>query len=208
MMAEDVAQVDDVDVEDDTSTPSDQALTSVASLAKEMKEVTDEIAVIEAQLKLKQDRLRAISESELPTAVLSTGLIAVPLADGTMIEVITAYHSGISEANRPAAHEWLRGNGFADYIKREIKVQFGRGEEALADTARSYLYTTFPQHKVDDKEAVNASSLKALVNREMEAGNPKGMPEDLFSIHTRRYAEITDTTTKQLKRGRKSKDEF
>lgn len=168
--------------------PKDQSLGKIAELARQQVLLEGEVADLELILKNRKEDLLKVRDDLLPAALAEVGMTSFTLTDGTKIDVKPFYDCHISEANRDAAHEWLRENDHADLIKHELKASFGRGDEESAQAAKSALEQLGVE--VSDKEAVHPQTLKAFVKEQIEAG-VEGFPTDLFGAHVGSRAKIT-----------------
>jgi len=154
-------------------------LKTLSDEVQKMEQITQEIELLEEQVKDKKKDLEHISGEVIPTMMSEMGLSQLKLMDGSMIDVKPFYNATITQANKEAAFNWLRTNGLADIIKNEVVVSFGRGEDnkaaEYADLAKSQGLQPAQKLKVEPM------TLKALVRERIEAG--KEMPTDIFSIY-------------------------
>jgi len=88
---------------------------------------------------------------------------------------------------RLAAFKWLRHNNFDAIIKRNIILNFGKGEDQKADKVKEELMKL--GYAPQDKSGVHPMTLKAFIRERIEAAQP--IPQDLFQIHTGSRAKIT-----------------
>lgn len=158
-----------------------------------------EIAYMEAEVKLKQEELRILSENDLPEAMEEEGVVEFTLEDGRKVMIATAYHASITEANEIAAFRWLRDNGFDSIIKRNIITEFGRGEDELAAKYVKWVAEHFPERSLKDKSTVHHSTLRAFVKERIEEGDE--IPLEVFGVFVRNFAQIKEVEVK--KSGRK-----
>jgi hypothetical protein len=156
-----------------------------------------EIAELEGEMKLKQEELRILTENDLPEAMEEEGVIEFTLEDGRKVLIATSYHAAISEANEVSAFRWLRDNGFDAIIKRNVSLEFGRGEDELAAKYVDWLNKHYPDRTFKDKSSVHHSTLKAFVRERIEAG--EDIPLDVFGVFVRNYAAIKEV---EVKKGR------
>ena len=108
------------------------------------------------------------------------------LEDGSKVELKPTYGAYIKVDNRDKAFEWLKENGYDDIIKNVVSVQFGRGEEKLADDLVSL--TTGAGYSPDQKKDIHPQTLKAFVKDQVENGNE--FPMDLFGAWVGQRANI------------------
>ena len=104
-------------------------LAEVRALAEQQAVLEAEVENLESQLKAKKDALKDVAECLLPGLLADVGLTSLSLADGTKLEVQDNIFASIDDANREAAHAWLREHGHGDLIKNVVSVTFGKGED-------------------------------------------------------------------------------
>lgn len=141
-------------------------------LEREMQDA--EIAFMEAK-----DRYRKLEQGDLPDLMSEIGLTMFKMPDGSVFELVEDVQCGISEERRPAAHRWIRDNGFAGLIKTEIKALFSPDQLDRADALEASMAKDGLEP--ERKEAIHHSRLKSFVKERLEAG--EDIPFDLFGIH-------------------------
>lgn len=151
-----------------TKFPEPQQLTSVAAYAKEMRQLDLEILRLKQELKDVEERLLTITTVLLPDFMKSIGLKKFTLDDDTTLSMGTEYYGSISEENKPQAMEWMRAQGHGSLVKNEIKLSFGMGEDADADKLKKRLEKA--GYSYEQKEGIHASTLKAFIKEQTEAG--------------------------------------
>lgn len=184
------------DVVEAAPAPDDKDLAQVKDLAHRYLALEQECTQIEEQLKRKQLELRQIRESDLPLAMTTIGMTAFSLVGGGLVRVKEAIHAGISQANQPQAFSWLEKNGHGAIIKHEIKILFGKGEDAWA---KKFLRDCAARKKLlrtERKDAVHPGTLTAFVKEQIAAAKAEGkspenvIPYDILGVFTLRYAEV------------------
>jgi hypothetical protein len=177
-----------IDLDEVAGVPSDAALDRVATTVRQQQEIERRVEELAQSLDDAKRLLRRISEVDLPEAMRDAGGITrVDLEGGLRVEVKPYYEASISQAHAAEAFAWLRNNGHADLIKREVRVLFGRGEdEAAAATIDSLRATGL---EPDEKIAVHPQTLRAFVREQLEAG--QNLPHDLLGIYAGQRAKIT-----------------
>ena len=169
---------------------TDQELSSVSEMVKMLMQLDEQIEKTEKSLSdLNATKLKYQTEL-IPASLEQMGLTQLRLTNGAEVTVDPFYAASISEENRPAAHDWLRKNGFAALIKREIKCLFGKGEDekAAAILAQLRIQGANPV----DKQSVHPQTLKAFVKEQITAG--KALPTDLLGVFVGKRAKITPAT--------------
>lgn len=165
----------------DTTEHSAADLKAISGIASRAKEVEAEIDALEQQLKAKNAELEEIETKRLPDAMAAVGLKEFVLTDGSKITVKPEYHASIPKARKIEAFQFLRDNEFGALIKNELAIEFGKGQDEMADEAYERLKGEFPDIPVTLGESIHAQTLKALVKEQFESGSP--LPEDLFGVH-------------------------
>jgi hypothetical protein len=155
------------------------AMKRLSEMARILLSTKDEIAKTEERLaELRREELRLESE-DMPELMRELEMKDFTLQGGTKIEVIEDIRCGISEANRPAAHAWLRKNKLGGVIKILVAQQYSAGEETLAAKNASEI-KKITGHSTSLTETVHAGTLKALL-KEQRAKGVK-IPETLFGL--------------------------
>lgn len=159
--------------------PSTDALTDLAELIQQQRDLEALIIDIDFALAKKRADLAMLSEVKIPEIFQRLGLSELKLSDGAKVEVKPFYAANISEEKKPAAFEWLRLNNFDDMIKHEVKVTYGKGEDEVSRQLTEYLQRIGANYI--DKESVHPSTLKAFVRQRVESGDE--LPVETFGVH-------------------------
>ena len=172
------------------STPPDEELSKVATLAKANQEKEDRVKELELALKENKAALLKLTDEDLPAILQELGLSGFTLEDGSSISVKPTYGAYIKVDNRNEAYEWLRKNDYGDLIKNVVSCTFGRGED---DTAVQFISVAerngfTPQQKT----AVHPQTLKAWVRERVENG--ESFPMELFGAYIGQRATIKRNT--------------
>lgn len=164
----------------------DDAVASLANLAKRSKNLQREIEDLEAVLKERKHQQNKLLEESIPEALNSLGMKSFQMEDGSSISVKPYYSASIKEERRAEAYQWLRDNGFDDIIKNTVSVRFGRGEDNLCDSLLNLLGEKgFP---AEQAEKIEPMTLKAWAREQVERGNE--FPMDLFGVYVGQKATI------------------
>lgn len=163
---------------------SDDALARLSQLAEAQLEAQISVAKAERGLKAWQEELRQISEVHIPELMEELGVEEITTTSGIKLAVSEKIQASILAANKAAAFRWLRENGHEALIKRVVRVQFGMGEDELAQEAIDRLKDL----PVEDDSKVHPSTLKKFVKELLSEGQE--VPEELFSVHRQRVANI------------------
>ena len=82
-------------------------LTTVAGMARAIRNKEQEVAELEQKLKLEKKALQKMTDEDLPTMLAEIGLTSMKLEDGSEVTVKPTYGASILVDNRPAAFKWL-----------------------------------------------------------------------------------------------------
>tara|TARA_R110000796_G_scaffold22846_8_gene65829 strand:- start:10498 stop:11079 length:582 start_codon:yes stop_codon:yes gene_type:complete len=189
-MSNELAALMEADFEEKKATSVEtidqQGLTSVAGLARLIREKTVEIETLEAGLKDSKKTLQKLTDEEMPAMLAEMGISSFALDDGSTIEVKQTYGASILVQNRPTAFEWLRDHQYDDIIKNTVLCQFGRGEDDQAGA-----FSTFAQEQgfiPQQKTEIHPQTLRAFVKERCEAGEE--FPMELFGAWVGQRAVI------------------
>ena len=163
-----------------------QGLTSVAALARTIRDKEAQIEHLELQLKEEKKALLKLTDEDMPAMLAEIGLTSFVLDDGSTVDVKQTYGASILVENRPQAYEWLRENDYDDIIKNTVACQFGRGEDDLASA-----FAAFAQQQgytPEQKTEVHPQTLRAFVKERVEAGEE--FPMELFGAWVGQRAVI------------------
>lgn len=165
----------------------DESLKAISDLAEEQVQLEKALEAMEAQMATISDKLRNVREELLPSAMEAIGMSSFKLTDGTSITVDPFYNAKIPDDRQPEAFTWLRDHNFDSLIKREFKLQFGKGEDKKAETLKLKLLKA--GFNPTDKTSVHPQTLKAFVREQIEDGKP--LPTDLFGVYVGKRAKIS-----------------
>jgi len=161
-------------------------LTTVAGMARAIREKEAEVAELEQNLKSEKKALLKMTDEDLPTMLAEIGLTSMKLEDGSEVTVKPTYGATILVDNRPAAFQWLRNNGYGDVVKNTVSCTFGMGEDqkasAFKEEAESKGFA--PQQDTN----VHSATLRAFVRERVENGDD--FPMELFGAYVGQRATI------------------
>lgn len=192
-MADKSAYSSYVDDDDLITGPSDGQLQRVSELAA--LQITQEalVASLEAELDTAKENLKQTAERDLPNLMEDIGLLEYKLTNGTKISIKAKAIGNILAANREVAFEWFHKNGFGPLVKRDVEVQFGRGDSKKAGKLLGYLKRWYKDFKISDKEAIHGGTLNAWAREILErnaaalrdGGKIIELPEEIKIIELR-----------------------
>jgi len=187
---EDLARLMEADFEEKKATSVEKidqnGLTSVAELARQIRDKEATIEALEHTLKDCKKDLQKLTDEEMPAMLAEIGISSFTLDDGSTVDVKQTYGASILVQNRPAAFEWLRDHQYDDIIKNTVLCQFGRGEDDQASSFSSFAESQgfIPQQKTE----VHPQTLRAFVKERCEAGEE--FPMELFGAWVGQRAVI------------------
>lgn len=166
--------------------PSASGIQRLVGLVDALKQAEEAEVKAEAALAEAKDRRRRLEELTIPEHMASLGQTECVLTDGRKVKVETKIHASISEAKKDEAFAWLRDNGHEGLIKREIKVQFGKGQDNIAGDVLAELKER--GLAPESKETVPANSLAAWVREKNKEGAV--LPLDTLGVFVSRKAVV------------------
>lgn len=168
--------------------PGEGQLAELSKLADQQADADREVKRLEADLAKAKDKLRSISEQELPTLMDALGMEKFKTTSGLEIDIREVIRASIPKARADEAYKWLDENGHASIIKRMFAVSFGRDEEKWARKFAADLRRRKRDLAVDDIKKVESATLRAFVKGQLEAG--VDIPMELFGVFRQRIAKI------------------
>jgi|TARA_R110000744_G_scaffold115281_3_gene215667 hypothetical protein len=192
-MSDDLTDLMEHDFEEKQATSVEkvdqQGLTSIASMARTIRDKEAKLKVLEQQLKETKKDLLKLTDEEMPAMLHEIGISSFALDDGSTVEVRQTYGASILVENRPTAYDWLRDNGYDDIIKNTVACQFGRGEDEQAGS-----FAAFAQQQgftPDLKTEIHSQTLRGFIRERVEAGEE--FPMELFGAWVGQRAVIKGT---------------
>jgi len=161
-------------------------LTTVAGVARAIRDKEQEISVLEQKLKDEKKALLKLTDEELPTMLAEIGLTSMKLDDGSEVTVKPTYGASILVDNRPAAYDWLRDHGYDDIIKNTVACAFGRGEDDQASAFKAFAETQ--GYVAEQKTEIHPQTLRAFVKERVESGDE--FPMELFGAYVGQRAVV------------------
>jgi len=189
-MSDDITKMMEQDFEETLATSVEkldqQGLTSVAALARQIRDKEGRIKSLEDDLKAEKKALLKLTDEDMPAMLAEIGISSFSLDDGSQVEVKQTYGASILVNNRPQAYDWLRENGYDDIIKNSVICQFGRGEDDQASA-----FAAFAQQQgyvPEQKTEIHPQTLRAFVKERVEEGDE--FPMELFGAWVGQRAVI------------------
>lgn len=169
------------------ATVSDADIQSISAAAQAYIDAERELTDATDALQKAQERFDEIRYKRLPDAMLNADCSAHKLANGTEITVTTARFANITEERKPEVLKWLRKKKEDALIKTTVKVDFGKGDDALAKKFIDSIKKTYKKQKFSVTEGVHPSTMKSFVKETYAGGYT--LPE-CFGIYEQRVAVV------------------
>lgn len=158
---------------------SDSALALVSSLAAIQLERERDVADAEDALNAAKDALRQVKEVDLPEAMKEAGVKTFTTVDGAVVTCKNEVQVNITEANKPAAFQWLIDNGFGGLLKLDVEIHFDRGDRDKAEKLAAQLSKKGIDTVV--KQNVHPQTLKSFAKERIaDTESEIVFPLDLF----------------------------
>jgi hypothetical protein len=124
--------------EADTGTGSERFKAQITNLAREHRVIEGEITDLQNRIKELALRKSEIETRKLPQLLQQAGVKEITTLEG--LKVSTKYVVGaIPAESKERAYEWLDEHGHSDIIKRNLALQFQKGDTEQAEKAREAL---------------------------------------------------------------------
>lgn len=133
-------QEPDVDFfeQEDTSQGAERFKASITNLARECKNLDNEITTLQDQIKELGKRKLEIETKKLPDLLHQAGVKEITTMDG--LKVTTKFIvGGIPAESKEVAYHWLDSHGHSDIIKRNLALSFQKGQTSEAEAAAEKL---------------------------------------------------------------------
>jgi len=163
----------------DPTAQDENLLSRITRLAREAREAEADVERANAALKAAQDRVRGLVENMLPNAMDEAQQKKLTTTDGWELSRGEILRASIPPALLDRAIMWLNANGAGSIVKREFKLEFGKGEDQKAAEAHDLLLSRGFAH--GDKQSVHPQTLQATLKEKMAAGQE--VPMDLFGVY-------------------------
>lgn len=135
-----MADDNDVDFfeQEDTSQGAERFKGAITNLAREAKTIERTINDLQDKIKELGKRQIEIETKQLPELLHQAGVKEITTLEG--LKVTTKFIVGsIPAASKEEAYNWLDSHGHADIIKRNLALQFQKGDTSQAEEAAKAL---------------------------------------------------------------------
>jgi hypothetical protein len=121
--------------EADTSQGTERFKAEITNLAREHRLISGEIEQLQDQIKELAQRRTDIETKKLPNLMQQAGVKELTTLEG--LKVSTKFVVGtIPTDMKDTAYDYLDSHGHSDIIKRNLALQFSKGDTAQAEKAR------------------------------------------------------------------------
>jgi len=172
--------------------PSSNLTTVLRQLADEYLAAETEIIQIEAKLEFAKSVMKDIAEVRIPQA--TDGMDGkFNLGDGRELQVKEEIRSSIAGDKRIPAINWLDEHDYGHIVKREVIIEFGKGEtertEAFLKALKS-IEKELGTLVVKTNFTVHHATLNSWVKEQLSEG--VNLPVDIFGIFRQRTAKVKE----------------
>lgn len=175
----DVESAAEAEVAQGAAVSEQESIKRITVLGELMLAAEKKVIAAELELKKAKEEFTRLERNDLPDLMAELGLNMFKLPDGSVFELVEDVTCGISEERRPAAHRWIRDNGYEGLIKTELKMTFSPDELQKATELANELDGR--GFSPEEKETIHAARLKSFVKERLEKGD--AIPFDLFGIN-------------------------
>jgi hypothetical protein len=162
-------------------------LAQIQNKCQELVDLDYEISELTSKLSIKQAEARVLSEKTIPDMMDGVGIKMLKLANDKKLEVVPVVAGAISRGKPEEAFKWLREHDFGDLIKRNVSIEFGRGEDEKASELKKRIEELGFTPK--DKSDVHHMTLTAWAKEQLAKGT--AIPLETLGIWIGRKTKIT-----------------
>jgi CRISPR/Cas system CMR-associated protein Cmr1 (group 7 of RAMP superfamily) len=158
--------------------PTEQKLSRLADLAFKQRELENRIEELQAEMKVLNEELGAVSQKDIPELMQEIGIKEFKLTNGLKVSV-RPHFSG--KVLGEGLFDWMEANGFADIVKTELVIKSRRTDEDILQP----VYELLTQIGIDftDKDSIHYQTLGAWIKEQKTEGG-KMPPEALLEVYT------------------------
>tara|TARA_R110002020_G_scaffold390400_1_gene600889 strand:+ start:9042 stop:9632 length:591 start_codon:yes stop_codon:yes gene_type:complete len=182
--------------------PASNELGAISEAAKRVQNLMHEIDELTNQLKDKEQRLKSITEQEMPDLMHELNVKDFTLTDGSKVGLVDVIFASIPSAGaidrakgdskeelyerQQLCFDWLRSHGGSELIKSNVEVQFGKGEDGPCTAFKKELREKKIFYR--DSMGVHPQTLKAFIGECLSRGIK--VPSDMFKLYTGQKVQI------------------
>jgi len=168
---------------------TDELRSEVCALAMRQHKLQCDVDDLEDKLKVAKRKLSQVSEYDIPRLLESVGLTSIETTDGLCVELKKEIRASVPKGREEEAHTWLCDHGFANLIKREFIIAFGKGEEKWAKKFMRDLERRKQALDVKLKEGVNPQTLGAFVREQLAKGT--NLPLEALGVFDQKVSKVS-----------------
>lgn len=164
--------------EEDRSQGADKFKAAITNLAREAKNLEGEMQTLTDQIKDMARRKLEIETKKLPDLLQQAGVKEMTTLEGIKVSMKFVV-GGIPADSKEMAYAWLDEHGHSDIIKRNLALQFQKGDTAQAEKAKKELEALgfAPTLKMD----VHPQTFMAFAREQITHG--KMLPLDQWGVY-------------------------
>lgn len=165
---------------DNPPVPREQKLRELSGLVSTQTALEDRLEMLEDQAKKAKERIKQISEVQIPEIMQSIGVRQFTLTNGFKITVKPWYNMTPKEENIAAAYDWLDGNGHGDIVKHSLTLEVRLTQANLLGAIKAL--ADEGQISRTEKNAIHHMTAGSWVKGQLESGQP--IPRELLGVTT------------------------
>lgn len=183
-----------LDLEQDAKDYSESSQASnqstLETITKECNKLVDlevQISELTSKLSTLQAEARQLSEKTIPDLMDVVGVKMLKLSNDKKLEVVPVVSGSIGKGKAEEAFAWLRNNGYGDLIKRNVSVEFGKGDDEKATRLKALIEQA--GYSTKDKSDVHHMTLVAWAKEQL--GKGVKIPLETLGIWVGRKTKIS-----------------
>ena len=162
------------------------------SVLKELKTYQDRKKDLESEIKVVENIIKNIVQEEIPDIMENNDLDKITLKNGVQIhlakKVRATFPKEISKIQEAA--NWLEQSGNSGMLKRQVGVEFTKGDNEKVDRLMHYLSEDIQPLKTTEKTTVHPQTMSAFIREKLEEG--ENVPMELFNVYIQREAVVKE----------------
>jgi hypothetical protein len=179
---------DMADYVNDVAAPTPDSLKQLTNLAALAAAAQQDVDRLEAGLKAANERLKSLTEHQIPVLMDEIRLTTFRTTDGVSINVKEIVRASPPKDRRDECYDWFENNGEAGLVKRLFLIKFNREDTAWFNKFKADLARRKKPVNAVIERKIEPPTLLAWVNRKLEAG--ANIPEELLGVFRQRIAKI------------------
>lgn len=161
-------------------------LDTLSRVCRHKQGLDRDIEEAEQRLKDLKAEQRRYVEDIIPSILLNNGLSEVKLEDNSKVTIKKVYTGHIKQENWDEVEEYLEAHNEDSIIKRETKVDFGKGQTEASVKLMMWLREQNMTYK--SKSYIHPMTLKSYIKTKMEDG--ENFPMELFGANVINQAVV------------------